>query len=283
MFKRQIKITIADFESEDIRINFNIEKSLVGYPNLGNIKIYNLSENSRNMITGKGLQVQLFAGHEDVGTPLLFSGDIINVVHLKTGPDWISEIFAADGINILNSATINKTLPAGVDAGQIYNELISQMEGISKGVTEGLKNCLSGKKSLLRELQLSGNVRDWLDKISKDCGFDYSINEGIIETTPTNLPLSDIPPVIINQASGMIGSPERTEIGINVKNILLPALKLGRTIKVEAISTQINIGNLFFRKIPPVRNEGIYRIDKLTHIGDNYDNPWETTIQARIF
>lgn len=283
MFKRQIKIIIADFESEDIRINFNIEKSLVGYPNLGNIKIYNLSENSRNMITGKGLQVQLFAGHEDVGAPLLFSGDIINVVHLKIGPDWISEIFAADGINILNSATINKTLPAGVDAGQIYNELISQMEGISKGVTEGLENCLSGKKSLLRELQLSGNVKDWLDKISKDCGFDYSINEGIIETTPTSLPISDVPPVIINQASGMIGSPERTEIGINVKNILLPALKLGRTIKVEAISAQINIGNLFFRKIPPVKNEGIYRIDKLTHIGDNYDNPWETTIQARIF
>ncbi|MCK5026674.1 MAG: hypothetical protein KAS15_08815, partial [Nanoarchaeota archaeon] len=152
-----------------------------------------------------------------------------------------------------------------------------------KGVTEGLENCLSGKKSLLRELQLSGNVRDWLDKISKDCGFDYSVNEGIIETTPTDLPISDVPPVIINQAGGMIGSPERTEIGINIKNILLPALKLGRTIKVEAISTQINIGNLFFRKIPPVRNEGIYRIDKLTHIGDNYDNPWETTIQARIF
>lgn len=283
MFKRQIKIIIAEFETEDIRINFNIEKSLIGYPNLGNIKIYNLSENSRNKIEEKGLQVQLFAGHIDTGAPLLFSGDIINVVHLKNGPDWISEIFAADGINILSTSTINKTLPAGANTEQIYNELISQMEGISKGVTEGLKNCLSGKKSLLRELQLSGNVKDWLDKISKDCGFDYSVNEGIIETAPTDLPLSDVPPVIINQASGMIGSPERTEIGINVKNILLPTLKLGRTIKVESISTKINIGNLFFRKIPPIKNEGIYRIDKLTHIGDNYDNLWETTVQARIF
>ncbi len=283
MFNRKIKIIIAGFESEDIRINFNIEKSLVGYPNLGNIKIYNLSENSRNMIEEKGLQVQLYAGHEDTGVPLLFSGDIINAVHLKTGPDWISEIFSADGINALSTSTINKTLPAGTDTEQIYNELTGQMAGISKGITEGLKNCLSGKRSLLRELQLSGNIKDWLDKISKDCGFDYSVNDGVIETTPTNQPLSDVPPVIINQASGMIGSPERTEIGINVKNILLPALKLGRTIKVESISEKINVGNLFFRKVPPIRNEGVYRIDKLIHVGDNYDNPWETSIQARIF
>lgn len=283
MFNRKIKIIIAEFESEDIRINFNIEKSLIGYPNLGNIKIYNLSENSRNMIEEKGLQVQLFAGHEDTGISLLFSGDIINVVHLKIGPDWISEIFSADGINALSTSTINKTLPAGANPEQIYNELVCQMDGVLKGVTEGLKDCLSGKKSLLRELQLSGNVKDWLDKISRDCGFDYSINDGVIETTSENLPLNDVPSVVINQASGMIGSPERTEIGINVKNILLPTLKLGRTIKVESISEQINVGNLFFRKIPPIKNEGIYRIDKLIHIGDNYDNTWETSIQARIF
>jgi hypothetical protein len=283
MFNRKIKILIPGFEIIDLRINFKIEKSLVGYPNLGNIKIYNLSESSRNNIEEKGLKIQLYAGYEDSSIPLLFTGDIINIVHLKNGPDWVSEIFAADGVNILSTATINKTLPAGIDTEQIYNELVGQMQGISKGVTEGLKNCLSGKRSLLRELQLSGNIKDWLDKIATDCGFEYSINEEVIETTPTGLPLSDVPPVVINQASGMIGSPERTEIGINVFNLLLPELKLARTIKVESISEKLNVGNLFFKKIPPIRNKGIYRIDKLIHIGDTHDNPWSTEINARIF
>jgi len=283
MFNRIAKLIVSDTEMANLRISFNIEKSLVGYPNLGNIKIYNLSESSRNKIEEKGLDIQLFAGYQDTEVVLLFKGDIINVVHLKTGPNWISEIFSADGVNILSTATINKTLPAGVDTEQIYNELVAQMQGISKGTTEGLKNCLSGKRSLLRELQLSGNVKDWLDKISKDCGFEYSINEGVIETAPTGLPLSDVPPIIINQLSGMIGSPERTEIGINVKNFLLPGLKLGRTIRVEAISEQINIGNLFFRKVPPVRNDGVYRIDKIVHAGDTHDNIWESNIQARVF
>lgn len=283
MFNRKTKILIPGFEIIDLRVNFKIEKSLVGYPNLGNIKIYNLSESSRNNIEIKGLQIQLYAGYEDNSIPLLFSGDIINVVHLKIGTDWISEIFAADGVNILSTSTINKTLPAGVDTEQIYNELVGQMQGISKGVTEGLKNCLSGKKSLLRELQLSGNIKDWLDKIATDCGFEYSVNDGIIETTPTGFPLSDVPPVVINQGSGMIGSPERTEVGINVSHLLLPELKLARTIKVESISEKINVGNLFFRKVPPIRNKGIYRIDKLIHTGDTHDNPWLTQINARVF
>lgn len=273
----------TDLEITGLRINFKIEKSLVGYPNLGNIKIYNMSENSRKKIEEKSLKIQLSAGYEDTNVTLIFDGNIVNVVHQKIGVDWVSEVFAADGVNILSTSTINKTLPAGTDTEQIYNELIGQMQGISKGVTEGLKNCLSGKRSLLRELQLSGNVKDWLDKIAKDCGFEYSVNDGVIETTAVGFPLSDVSPVVISQAGGMIGSPERSEVGINVKNLLLPELKLGRTIKVESITEQLNVGNLFFRKVPAVRNDGIYRIDKITHIGDTHDNAWESQIQARIF
>lgn len=286
MFNRQIKILIPDFpgyEITELRVIAKVEKSLVGYPNLANIKVYNLSENSRKKIEQEGLKIQLFAGYLDVGVPLLFDGDIINVIHTKIGVDWISEIFAADGIKVLSTATVNKTLAAGSTTGQVYDELVKQMDGITKGITEGLQSCLSGKRSLLRALQLSGNVKDWLDKISLDCGFEYSVNDGVIETTPTGLPLSDVPPKIINQGSGMIGSPERTEVGVNVKHFLLPDLKLGRTIRIESITEKINIGNLFFRKIPKIKNEGIYRIDKLIHSGDTHSNQWETNINARIF
>lgn len=81
----------------------------------------------------------------------------------------------------------------------------------------------------------------------------------------------------------MIGSPERTDVGVNVKNLLLPNLRLGRRIKIESISEALNVGNLFFRKVPPVKNQGIYRIDKLIHEGDNRDNTWQTQIFGRVF
>ena len=197
--------------------------------------------------------------------------------------DFISEIFAQDGAKILNTATINQTFPAGTSTEQIFDAMVGQMQGISKGVTEGMKNCLNGKRSLLRELQLSGSIKDWLMKLAKDCGFEYSVNDGIIETQPTGLPLSDEPPVVINQNTGMIGSPEKTEIGITVKNLLLPKLKLGRTIRIQAINTEINIGNLHFRKLNTIPHVGVYRIDKITHIGDTHANEWQSEIHGRYF
>ncbi len=81
----------------------------------------------------------------------------------------------------------------------------------------------------------------------------------------------------------MIGSPERTDVGVTVRNLLLPGLKLGRRIEIKAISTKINIGNLYYRDVPPVKNQGIYRIDKLTHTGDTHANPWQTEIHGRVF
>lgn len=81
----------------------------------------------------------------------------------------------------------------------------------------------------------------------------------------------------------MIGSPERSDVGVNVKNLLLPDLKLGRRFEIKSISEKINAGNLFFRKAPKIKNEGVYRIDKLIHVGDTHDNQWETQINGRIF
>lgn len=92
-----------------------------------------------------------------------------------------------------------------------------------------------------------------------------------------------MPVIIINQNSGMIGSPERTDTGVNVKNLLLPDLKLGRRFEIKSINEKINIGNLFFRKIPPIKNAGVYRIDKINHKGDTHGNDWTTQIFGRNF
>lgn len=163
-FKRQVAVELGSFLIQDLRIKFNIEKSLVGYPNLANIQIFNLKESSRNKIEEEGLKISLFAGYENL--VLLFSGNIINVIHKKEGVDWISTIYAGDSVSDINNATINKTVAAGSTQEQIFNELIGSMPGVTKGITEGLTNCLSGKRSLLRSLQLTGNVKDWLKKIA---------------------------------------------------------------------------------------------------------------------
>lgn len=165
-FNRKIRLEISDLTISELRIKFNIEKSLVGYPNKATIEIYNLSEASRSKIEEDDLELSLFAGYEE--HPLIFKGEIINVIHLKDKTEWITTIYAGDATKTLNSATINKTLTAGTTVTQIYNELTKSMSNVTKGITEGLTKCLSGKKSILRSLQLTGNVKDLLKKLAED-------------------------------------------------------------------------------------------------------------------
>lgn len=280
-FGRVYRLKIGDFETTELRLQFEVTKSLVGYPNTANIKVTNPNETSQQIIA-EGGPVELYTGYND-SPVLLFSGCIVNSIPHFAQPDFVYEIYAGDKADVLAEATINKTLAPGATTETIFNELVSKMDGVAKGATEGIKNCLSGKQSLLRSLQLTGNVKDWLKKISEDCGFDYSVNDGVIETTVKNQPLSDELPYIVNQKYGMIGSPERSDIGVNVKVLMEPALKLGRKFKVESLTEKINAGNLFFKPVPAVKNAGVYRIDKLIHRGDTHDNEWSTEINGRIF
>lgn len=286
-FLRQAVVIVGDpaiggLEIMDLRISFNIELNLVGYPSMGSIQIYNLNKSNRNKIKEEFTKVTLYAGYgEDL--PIIFSGDLVNVTHEKQGPDWVTVMYCGDSIRSINNSTIHKSLPPGQTTESVFKELVNEMEGVTKGITGGLKDCITKKRSLLRGLVLSGNVKDWLDKLAQNCGFDYSINNGVIETTEKDQPLTDEPVVIISQTSGMIGSPELTEVGVKVKNLLLPQLKLGRQIEIKSISAKINIGNLVFRQIPPTIGEGLYRIDKINHVGDTRGNDWFSNIEGRKF
>ena len=286
-FLREAQLIVGEpgtggLDVKDLRFAFNVQLSLVGYPNMATIQIYNLKKSNRNLIQEEFTKIFLHAGYQG-NVPLIFSGNIVNVTHIKQGPDWVTTLFCGDSIKTINESTINKTLPPGATTESLLDELVGQMDGVTKGVTEGLKDCLTGKRSLLRGIVLAGNVKDWLDKLSQNCGFDYSVNNDVLETTTKNKPLNDEEPVIVSQSNGMLGSPELTEVGVKVKSLLLPQLKLGRRIEIQSISSKINIGNLIFRKIPPTLGEGTYRIDKITHVGDTRENDWFTEIDGRNF
>jgi Baseplate hub gp41 len=286
-FLRKAKLIVGDptlggLEIIDLRISFNVALSLVGFPSTATIQIYNLNKSNRNKIKEEFTKIFLYAGYEE-NVPLIFSGDLVNVTHEKNGPDWITNLFCGDAIRSINNSTVNKTLPPGATTESMFDELVGQMDGVTKGVTEGLKNCLTKKRSLLRSIVLSGNVKDWLDKLAQNCGFDYSINNDIIETTVKNKPLNDEPVIIIKQDNGMIGSPELTETGVKVKSLLIPQMKLGRQVEIQSISAKINIGNLIFRKVPATVGIGTYRADKINHVGDTRGNDWFTNIEARNF
>jgi len=275
-FGRKYKLSIGSKEITDLRINFSIEKSLVGYPNIGEIKIYNLSKSSMSAIK-RGDKVKLEAGY-DGNVKLIFKGEIVNVKNIYTKPDWITEIYAGDSYSAIMNSTINKTLSPGATTEDIVNELANEMGGVAKGLLNGIKDCYNKKRSILKSIILSGSIKEWFDKISKSCGFDYAVEDDVLNTVAKNGVLNKANPYEISQETGMVGIPEQTEIGMDVATLLNGEYKLGYGFRVKSISNSINVGNLTFRVVKKPDSNTIYRINNIKHTGDSRDGEWRTSL-----
>jgi len=284
-FIRKWKVKIDAFETTELRVKFEVDKSLVGSPNLMKLEIYNIKESNRNLIKEVYQNIELYAGYVD-SMPLIFKGQLRTVSHLLVGVDWITTIYAADGALALENAKINKTYPAGTTQETLVDSLIGELSsvgGIAKGKLEGIKECITKKKSLLKSMIMSGGVKEWLDELSKTCGFDYSVNDGVIDTNTKDKPLNDEPMFLISQKTGMIGSPEITEVGASVSVYLKGDLKLARRFKINAISATLNIGNQYFRKVKKSVNDNPYMIQQIKHLGDSHENDWKTELTGIIY
>lgn len=278
-YKRKYELLVGDESTgvriTDLRISFEVSKDLTGYPNLAKINIYNLKQETRARIEKEFDRIILNAGYEN-NIKLLFNGEIRNVTHLKQGVDTVTTIFAHDGAKDFDSSKINATFREGTSVSQLVKSVISTFKETSVGELSGLNNL--GDK--LQGITLSGSSKDVLDQLAEENNFEWSITDGIINVVKKDEALNRI--ANITSASGMIGSPTITEIGADVKILLNPELIPNGKINIVSLTSKVSLGNLLFRDIKKTIGEGVYKIQKITHIGDTHTNEWSSDIVGII-
>ncbi len=255
----------------DLRIKFEVTKDLTSYPNLAQIQVYNLSKDSRARVEKDFTQCIFNAGYE-TGKKLLFKGQIRNVTHLKQGVDTITTIFAYDGSRDFDTAKTNITFKEGTNTKQIVEHVVSTFKETTKGVIQGLDNL----KDKLSGVSLSGSSKDILDELGQENNFEWSINDGALNIIPKNQAIDRT--IVITSATGMIGSPTITEIGADVTTLLNPEYIPNAKIKIESLTQAVALGDLNFRDINQTLGEGLYKIQKVTHVGDTHDTQWQSTL-----
>lgn len=281
-YKRTYNLTIIPTDGEsriikDLRINFEITKSILSFPNLCKLVIYNPNNDTLSSLQNKFTKIVLNVGYEG-NVRLLFKGEIRNVFQMKSGVDRLITVYAGDGERDWQNAIFNKTFNETVTINKAIEEVLKSFEEVSIGAIEGLPQ----GADKLRGQTLSGSSKDIMDGFANEYGFDWSIQDGEVVITPIESPLQNNEAVLLSAATGMLGSPTVTEIGANAVSLLNPRLLPNRAFKIESVNSDVQLGNLFFRNVKKTSAEGTYKIQEVVFKGDSREGEWTSSVKGRV-
>lgn len=280
-YKRAYALVVSDENNSKtitgLRLSFNITKSLHSFPNLAQLELYNPNPETLSMLESKFSEILLNAGYEG-NIRLLFKGQVRNVFQRKVGTDRIVTIFAGDAEQDWQNAIFNKTLTENIAIKQVVTEIAETFKNTTTGQLQGL----DAEADKLRGQTLSGSSKEILDQLAEDYGFQWSIQDGELITVPNEAVLEDVDAVLINNATGMIGSPTITELGVNVTTLLNPELLPNRAFVVESDFADVAIGGVQFRKINRTSGDGTYKTFQVIFNGDTHGNNWFSTVEGRL-
>lgn len=290
-FIRKWRVTVGDFSTDQLRVNFRIVRTLGKEPNTCDLKIYNLSEASRARVqptkfaATDSLELQFaklesggkfpciveagYAG-QTVGDATIFSGDTRTVDHVRERADWITHVQCGDGEKAYQFANLNKAF-SNTDFGKIVEEVATSLTpnlGNLKDMIAKVKS--SGKTpELSRGFVAHGKVSATLAELLKSSGLEYSIQNGeLLVVEPGQAKAGQA--IKLTPTTGLVGSPDHTPpeqkgkpATLKCKSLLNPQITPACTVRVESEGVS-----------------GDFVVQKVEHMGDSHSGDWSTSIEA---
>ncbi len=240
--------------SPGFRIGFKIEKDTSSTVNKAEIRIYNLSSNSRSLAENPKNVVELFAGYGKE-PKLLFRGNPSRVISTIGGPDSVTTFDVGDGLKSFQNSRVDVSFKKGTPAKDIFQTLTNTM-GLARGEQKGLP-----EKSFPSGLSLSGPVRDHMNYLTQKLDLEWSIQNGAVQILPKGKSTEQAA-FLLSAETGLIGSPNKKDKGLEVVSLLQPDINPGRVVEIR--SKFVN---------------GQFRVEKVSHEGDTSDTAWFTRIE----
>lgn len=266
-----------------LRMTFDIEKTAKSEPNESAIKVYNLSQATRNLIEQPDMRCVLYAGYEEESAPLLLcSGDIAYAYSYLDNADWVTELSVLDGLVEIRDTAVSLGYAGGVNSTQILNAIAGAM-----GLVLVAPNSLAERK-WVNGFSFYGAARTALDKVVAGAGLEWSVQNGELQIV-NRANVTKRQAVVLAADSGLISYPERTreaakskkadkeEVkgakkrnftldnqardGWNVRSFLLPQVNPADKVKLESKTVT-----------------GWFRAETVKHYGDSYSGDWITEL-----
>jgi len=278
----------------EFRIKFNTQAASVETPNSVAIRVYNLADATVQKITEKGefSDVALNAGYEGGNYGLIFKGTIKQYrIGRESATDNYLDILASDGDLGFNQGYINTTLASGYTLEDVTKACQAGMPSTTLAPTGGIK--FSGGGNFLNP-QLRGTVLFGLPRIHmRNCAATLNAAWSIQNGALTLIPKTGYLPgeaVKINVGTGLIGIPEQTDEGVNIRCLLNSSIKVGGLIRLNnkelqrLMSSGGNPYNTPYNQRAgiqfnaPLSDDGTYMAFGIEHEGDTRGHDWYTNL-----
>lgn len=212
-----------------LTISFDLTKTITSEPNEATISIVNLNQSTRNLITDKKYnRILLNAGYgDDMRT--LFVGYIDEVENRKESTDITTTMTCSDGSKDYREARTAVTVKKGQSDKEIVKEVLKDMPNTETGIQEYKK-----ATKLPRGKTLVGNSRDILKTVAKNQDANWSIQDNKLLILPKTSALANNEGFLIQEGTGMLGSPQKTSDGLEVRCLLNNVMRVGQLCRVES-------------------------------------------------
>lgn len=244
----------ADTGSPGFRISFKIEKDASSTVNKAEIRIYNLTSNSRGLAENPKNLIELFAGYGKE-PKLLFRGNPSRIISSIGGPETITAFEVGDGLKSFQDSRVDVSFKQGTPARDVFQTLTNAM-GLARGEQKDIP-----QKAFPGGLSLSGPVREHMDYLTNKLDLEWSIQNGAVQILPKGKSTSQAA-FLLSSETGLIGSPNKKDKGLECVSLLQPEINPGRTVEIK--SKFVN---------------GQFRVEKVSHEGDTSDTAWFTRIE----
>lgn len=210
-------------------IEFDITRNILSSANVCSIRIFNLSDNNRNLIRknindyGDLRTVQLRAGYNK-NIPIIFLGNITQAWSVREGVNFITSIECFDGGYAFANGITSTSFPSGTTQADVIKNLLGSLKGVSVGKVGNYPGTLG------RGNAYSGSTTNILTELS---GGGFFIDNGKANALKTNECLQgDL--LLIDSASGLLGTPVLEQTILNFDMLFEPRLIVGQKISLRS-------------------------------------------------
>lgn len=241
-------------------MKFKITKTSESNPDKAEISVYNMNEQSRSLAEEDGNIITLDCGYgvNSEGKPKLenvFVGDVARALTLRDSVDFVTTFECGDGEKAHQESIVDLSFGPGSKVSDIFTTLTNKF-GLAKGVQTSIT-----PKTYQNGFVASGSIRSIMDQITKDLGLEWSIKDGALQVIPAGATTGE-EAVQLSPTSGLIGAPKKKNEGIEVRSLLQPKIKPGKSLVLDSETIK-----------------GVYRILKVTHSGDTHGNEWYSDVE----